>query len=73
MLVEAGAGGEVLLVAGDHRAEAQVVRVVTGADCVEVADACPTGSVSVRDSKNPSGPVVTVGAGVWQAFVDGLR
>ncbi|MET8669635.1 DUF397 domain-containing protein [Streptomyces tendae] len=45
----------------------------TGGECVEVADGCPTGAVPVRDSKNPSGPVVTVGAGVWQAFVDGLR
>ncbi|MGW7571294.1 DUF397 domain-containing protein [Streptomyces tendae] len=33
----------------------------------------PTGAVPVRDSKDPSGPVVTVGAGAWQAFVDGLR
>ncbi|OWA08029.1 DUF397 domain-containing protein [Streptomyces sp. CS113] len=45
----------------------------TGGDCVEVADNCPTGVVPVRDSKNPSGPVVTVGAGAWQSFVDGLR
>ncbi|WP_149825528.1 DUF397 domain-containing protein [Streptomyces tailanensis] len=45
----------------------------TGGDCVEVAHGCPTGAVPVRDSKNPSGPVVTVGASAWQAFVDGLR
>ncbi|WP_121748380.1 DUF397 domain-containing protein [Streptomyces sp. E2N166] len=45
----------------------------TGGDCVEVADKCPTGSVPVRDSKNAAGPVVTVGAGAWQAFVHGLR
>ncbi|MDU0255340.1 DUF397 domain-containing protein [Streptomyces sp. PU10] len=45
----------------------------SGGDCVEVADNCPAGAVPVRDSKNPSGPVVTVGAGAWQAFVDGLR
>ncbi|TQL22713.1 DUF397 domain-containing protein [Streptomyces sp. SLBN-134] len=45
----------------------------TGGDCVEVAATRPTGAVPVRDSKNPSGPVVTVGAGAWQAFVDGLR
>ncbi|MFK4544561.1 hypothetical protein RKD29_004157 [Streptomyces tendae] len=45
----------------------------TGGECVEVADNCPTGAVPVRDSKNPSGPVVTVGAGAWQVFVDGLR
>ena len=45
----------------------------TGGDCVEVADTRPTGTVPVRDSKKPSGPVVTIGAGAWQAFVDGLR
>lgn len=44
-----------------------------GGDCVEVADNCPAGAVPVRDSKNPAGPVVTVGAGAWQAFVGGLR
>jgi hypothetical protein len=45
----------------------------TGGDCVEVAVGCPAGLVPVRDSKVPSGPVVTVGAGAWRAFVDGLR
>ncbi|MEV4045916.1 DUF397 domain-containing protein [Streptomyces sp. NPDC049744] len=45
----------------------------TGGDCVEVADNCLTGAVPVRDSKNPAGPVVTVGADAWQSFVDGLR
>ncbi|WP_431996129.1 DUF397 domain-containing protein [Streptomyces fungicidicus] len=45
----------------------------TGGDCVEVAATRPTGAVPVRDSKNPSGPVLTVGADAWQAFVDGLR
>ncbi|WP_073951942.1 DUF397 domain-containing protein [Streptomyces kebangsaanensis] len=45
----------------------------TGGDCVEVADNCPAGALPVRDSKNPSGPVVTVGTAAWQAFVDGLR
>ncbi|MFI1731807.1 DUF397 domain-containing protein [Streptomyces acidicola] len=45
----------------------------TGGECVEVAVGCPTGAVPVRDSKNPSGPVVTFGAPAWQAFVDGLR
>ncbi|MFD5493638.1 DUF397 domain-containing protein [Streptomyces sp. NPDC001812] len=45
----------------------------TGGDCVEVADGCLAGAVPVRDSKSPSGPVVTVGAGAWQVFVGGLR
>ncbi|MFH9735634.1 DUF397 domain-containing protein [Streptomyces sp. NPDC017260] len=31
------------------------------------------GAVPVRDTENPSGPVVTVGAGAWPAFVGGLR
>jgi hypothetical protein len=44
-----------------------------GGECVEVADGCPAGAVPVRDSKNPSGPVLTIGAPAWQAFVDGLR
>ncbi|WP_299530489.1 DUF397 domain-containing protein [uncultured Streptomyces sp.] len=44
----------------------------TGGECVEVA-ANLTGIVPVRDSKNPTGPVVAVGADAWTAFVDGLR
>ncbi|MFB7657306.1 MULTISPECIES: DUF397 domain-containing protein [unclassified Streptomyces] len=44
-----------------------------GGDCVEVADNCPVGSVPVRDSKNPAGPVVTVGAHAWQSFIKGMR
>lgn len=44
-----------------------------GGDCVEVADGCPAATVPVRDSKNPDGPVVVVGANAWRAFVDGLR
>ncbi|MEU7076708.1 DUF397 domain-containing protein [[Kitasatospora] papulosa] len=44
----------------------------TGGECVEVADGCAA-SVPVRDSKNPAGPVLIVGTGAWQAFVDGLR
>ncbi|MEV7788834.1 DUF397 domain-containing protein [Streptomyces sp. NPDC088106] len=45
----------------------------TGGECIEVAPSCPTGAVPVRDSKNPSGPVITVGANAWQTFVDSLR
>ncbi|MFG3133944.1 DUF397 domain-containing protein [Streptomyces tendae] len=44
-----------------------------GGDCVEVAGHGPVGVVPVRDSKNPSGPVVTVGADAWQSFLHGLR
>lgn len=43
-----------------------------GGDCVEMA-AAPCGSVPVRDSKNPTGPAITIGAPAWQVFVDGLR
>ncbi|WNF26850.1 DUF397 domain-containing protein [Streptomyces sp. C11-1] len=45
----------------------------TGGECVEVAAASPCGSVPVRDSKNPAGPAIVLGAPAWQAFVDGLR
>ncbi|MFE5072385.1 DUF397 domain-containing protein [Streptomyces halstedii] len=44
----------------------------TGGDCLEVAAGCPA-TVPVRDSKNPAGPVLLLGADAWQAFVDGLR
>lgn len=45
----------------------------TGGCCVEVADGSACGSVPVRDSKNPTGPAIVLGAHAWQAFVDGLR
>ncbi|MET8218892.1 DUF397 domain-containing protein [Streptomyces hirsutus] len=44
-----------------------------GGDCVEVADGCPAGAVPVRDSKNPTGPILTIRAPAWQTFVNGLR
>ncbi|MGW3304182.1 DUF397 domain-containing protein [Streptomyces rubiginosohelvolus] len=45
----------------------------TGGECVEVAPSHACGSVPVRDSKNPTGPAIVLGAPAWQAFVDGLR
>ncbi|MFJ7410396.1 DUF397 domain-containing protein [Streptomyces sp. NPDC098077] len=45
----------------------------TGGCCVEVVDGSSCGSVPVRDSKNPTGPAIVLGAHAWQAFVDGLR
>lgn len=39
----------------------------TGGDCVEVADLTP--HIAVRDSKNPAGGTVTVGAGAFSVFV----
>lgn len=42
-----------------------------GGNCVEVCDAHP-GIVPVRDSKVPDGPVLTVTAPAWTAFVGHL-
>ncbi|MEU0284544.1 MULTISPECIES: DUF397 domain-containing protein [Streptomyces] len=44
----------------------------TGGDCVEV-DLTDAAVIPVRDSKNPAGPVVTVGVPAWQAFLGSLR
>ncbi|MVO86671.1 DUF397 domain-containing protein [Streptomyces sp. p1417] len=42
-------------------------------DCVEVGSAhSQVAFVPVRDSKNPHGPAVLVGAPAWQAFVTHL-
>jgi hypothetical protein len=43
-----------------------------GGTCVEVADNLP-GMVSVRDSKDPDGPVLRFSRGDWAAFVAGIR
>ncbi|HEX8348185.1 MAG TPA: DUF397 domain-containing protein [Actinoplanes sp.] len=50
-------------------------RSTNGGNCVEVAAglAAGTGVVLVRDSKNPSGPVLTVPAVGWAAFVAAAR
>ncbi|MEU3182135.1 DUF397 domain-containing protein [Streptomyces albidoflavus] len=46
-----------------------------GGDCVELAaNLVPThGLVPVRDSKNPSGPVLTVPAAAFSSFVAGVK
>ncbi|WP_274032156.1 DUF397 domain-containing protein [Streptomyces sp. MMBL 11-1] len=46
-----------------------------GGQCVEVATnlATPHGVVPVRDSKNVSGPALTVPASAFSAFVAGVR
>lgn len=46
-----------------------------GGQCVEVATnlVASCGVVPVRDSKNPGGPVLEVGAGAFAVFVDGVR
>ncbi|WP_078491299.1 DUF397 domain-containing protein [Streptomyces sp. SPB074] len=42
-----------------------------GGDCVEIALGSP-GLVPVRDSKVVDGPVVTVGAASFSAFLEGV-
>ncbi|TDB97329.1 DUF397 domain-containing protein [Micromonospora fluostatini] len=41
-------------------------------NCVEVADNLP-GVVGVRDSKDPSGPVLTFGVPAWQTFLSTVK
>jgi hypothetical protein len=41
-------------------------------NCVEVADNVP-GVVLVRDSKDPSGPTLTLTADTWRSLVAHLR
>lgn len=43
-----------------------------GGDCVEVADNL-AGLVAVRDSKNPTGPVLAFSPAAWTAFVTMAR
>ncbi|MEU5162630.1 DUF397 domain-containing protein [Streptomyces sp. NPDC020875] len=40
-------------------------------DCVEIADNIP-GAIPVRDSKRPTGPVITFTPRAWEAFVTRL-
>ncbi|WP_129307173.1 DUF397 domain-containing protein [Streptomyces sp. L2] len=42
-----------------------------GDACVEVCDAVP-GTIPVRDSKNPTGPVLLLGTAAWRPFVNGV-
>nr|WP_240956087.1 DUF397 domain-containing protein [Micromonospora sp. HNM0581] len=43
-----------------------------GGECVEVADDL-IGVVGLRDSKNPSGPVLVFHPEAWAAFVYGVK
>ena len=43
-----------------------------GSDCVEVAPISP-GTVAVRDSKDPHGPVLAVAPAEWRAFISGVK
>ncbi len=60
-----GEGGQCVEVAVEWRKSSH--SGAEGGQCVEVAD-CP-GVVHVRDSKDPSGPVLSVGPGAWAAFL----
>jgi hypothetical protein len=42
-----------------------------GGNCIEVAENLP-GVVAVRDSKDPTGPVLTFAPVSWRAFVAAL-
>jgi len=44
----------------------------SNSNCVEVAS-LPNGGVGVRDSKDPSGPVLRFTPGEWHAFLGGAR
>lgn len=46
-----------------------------GGACVEVATnlVAPRGIVPVRDSKNPTGPVLDLRAGAFASFVTGVK
>jgi len=41
-------------------------------DCVEVG-VLPSGHIGIRDSKNPTGPVLEVSKSGWRAFLSGIR
>ncbi|GGX24594.1 DUF397 domain-containing protein [Streptomyces lomondensis] len=41
-------------------------------NCLEVADNCP-GTVPVRDSKQPQGPILVFGATSWTSFLADVR
>nr|WP_091291978.1 DUF397 domain-containing protein [Micromonospora halophytica] len=43
-----------------------------GGNCVEVADNLP-GVVGLRDSKDPSGPILTFGPSEWSHFVADVK
>lgn len=46
-------------------------RSAANGHCVEIAE--PPGVILVRDSKDPSGPMLAFDHGSWTSFVQGLR
>ncbi|WP_328742807.1 DUF397 domain-containing protein [Streptomyces caniferus] len=59
------AGGDCVEVAYDWRKS--TYSGSEGGDCLEVAT-CPH-AIHVRDSKNPGGPILTLSATAWAAFL----
>jgi hypothetical protein len=43
-----------------------------GGNCVEVGTGLP-GKAAVRDSKDPDGPMLSVGPPAWVAFIAGVK
>ncbi|MGW6455928.1 DUF397 domain-containing protein [Streptomyces sp. NPDC055078] len=43
-----------------------------GGNCVEGAS-CPTTTIHIRDSKNPTGPRLSLPSPAWAAFLSTLR
>ncbi|MFD6170461.1 DUF397 domain-containing protein [Streptomyces coeruleorubidus] len=41
-----------------------------GGECVEIAEAAHTTVVAIRDSKNPAGPILTLGPATFTTFVN---
>ncbi|WP_026410881.1 DUF397 domain-containing protein [Actinomadura oligospora] len=42
-------------------------------DCVEVAALLASGAVAARDSKDPGGPLLALGAGEWADFLGAVK
>lgn len=47
-------------------------RSASGDNCVEVAE-LPAGGRAVRDSKDPGGPVLSLGSSEWRAFIGRVK
>ncbi|WP_414505591.1 DUF397 domain-containing protein [Streptomyces sp. NEAU-L66] len=59
------AGGNCIEVAYDWRKSSYSGSA--GGDCLEVSS-CPH-AIHIRDSKNPGGPILTLSADAWSAFL----